>query len=176
MVLLLGCGNDRTRKVRIGFDEVEGFEPSTLITLDINPACKPDFLHDLTKLPYPFPDNYFGEIHAYEVLEHTGQQGDWRFFFAQFSELWRILQPAGRLFITVPTPASIWAWGDPGHSRLIPKEAMVFLSQAEYKQQVGKTAMTDYRNVYQADFDTLNNDAHGDTQLLILQAVKPARI
>jgi hypothetical protein len=64
--LLIGCGNDRKKKVR--FSEVPD-EWTNLTTLDIDPEAKPDVVHDLNVLPYPFEDNQFTEIHAYEVLE-----------------------------------------------------------------------------------------------------------
>ena len=66
-----------------------------LVTLDIDPNCNPDIICDLNELPYPFKDNTFNEIHGYEVLEHCGTQGDYQYFFAQFTEFWRILKPEG---------------------------------------------------------------------------------
>jgi len=147
--LLIGCGNSRRKPLK--------FEGSTdvwndLTTLDIDPDCKPDVLHDLTVCPYPFADNQFDEIHAYEVLEHCGKQGDWRLFFRQFDEFWRILKPNGLFIATVPMWDSVWAWGDPGHSRVITRETLIFLNQQEYELQIGKTSMTDYRSVYKGNF------------------------
>lgn len=148
MELLIGCGARRTKLLA-----PEGAETWTdLVTLDINPDHKPDVVHDLTVLPLPFADDTFDEIHAYEVLEHTGQQGDWRFFFAQFTEFWRILKPGGHLLGSSPAMTSRWAWGEPGHTRIVSHELLTFLSQAEYARQVGNGAMTDYRFVYKADF------------------------
>lgn len=124
-----------------------------MTTLDVNPDCEPDILWDLDKLPYaPLRDGYYDEIHAYEVLEHCGAQGDFRFFFAQFSEFWRILKNGGSLCATVPDVGSVWAWGDPGHRRVIQVESLIFLDQAEYAKQVGHTPMSDYRYWYKADF------------------------
>ena len=47
-----------------------------LVTLDVNADHSPDVVHDLESVPLPFADETFDEIHAYEVLEHTGAQGD----------------------------------------------------------------------------------------------------
>ncbi len=150
--LLIGCGN--SRKKSITFPEIPAdFE--NLTTLDIDPNCKPDVLHDLNVLPYPFEADSFDEVHAIEVLEHCGSQGDWRFFFAQFAELWRILKPGGYFIASCPMWDSPWAWSDPGHSRVLSKHSLAFLSQEEYRLQVGKTHMTDYRAVYAADFQTV---------------------
>ena len=117
MELLIGCGNSREKRV---YDNIiVKPEWNELVTLDIDPMCNPDVTHDLDVLPYPFEDNTFDEIHAYEVLEHCGHQGDWIFFFQQFTELWRILKPKGVLVGSCPNWDSPWAWGDPGHRRII---------------------------------------------------------
>lgn len=170
MELLLGCGNDRRKKVTI--NNVMKAEWDELVTLDIDPACKPDVVHDLNVFPYPFGDNSFGEIHAYEVLEHCGRQGDFRFFFRQFEEFWRILKPGGLFVATVPLWDSKWAWGDPGHTRIINDGSLVFLSQKEYELQIGKTAMTDYRHCYKADFEIVAINEKGDTFAFVLKATK----
>jgi SAM-dependent methyltransferase len=172
MELLIGAGSARDKRVF-----TQGKERwEDLITLDNNPHHKPEVLWDLTRLPLPFEDNQFDEIHAYEVLEHTGAQGDYRFFFAQFSEFWRILKPDGKLFGSCPHWKSVWAWGDPSHTRVIQKEQFMFLSQQEYKNQIGKTPMSDFRYIYQADFETEMAQETEDHLLFALRAVKPSRI
>jgi SAM-dependent methyltransferase len=157
-------------------------EWSHLVTLDQNADHAPDIVHDLERLPYDFAgDDTFDEIHAYEVLEHTGRQGDWRFFFAQFSELWRILKPGGLLAATCPSYRSMWAWGDPSHTRVLTSGSLVFLDQDQYRQQVGKTAMSDFRFCYRADFELARGQGPGtliedeDCLQFIIRAVKPSR-
>lgn len=172
MELLIGAGSARDKRVF-----TQGKEQwEDLITLDNNPHHKPEVLWDLTRLPLPFEDNQFDEIHAYEVLEHTGNQGDYRFFFAQFSEFWRILKPDGKLFGSCPHWKSVWAWGDPSHTRVIQKEQFMFLSQQEYKNQIGKTPMSDFRYIYEADFETEMAQETEVHLLFALRAVKPSRI
>ncbi|HLY46440.1 MAG TPA: methyltransferase domain-containing protein [Stellaceae bacterium] len=144
-----------------------------LVTLDHNDDHKPDHIWDLEKIPLPFEENHFDEIHAYEVLEHTGAQGDWRFFFAQWSDFWRILKPDGLFHATVPMWNSIWAWGDPSHRRVINSGTLVFLSQAQYQRQVGKTPMSDFRFCYQADFEPVYHKETEHQYLFILRAKKP---
>lgn len=167
--LLIGCGNSRAKKVTGSWTTSDW---SGLTTLDMDPACAPDIVHDLSVLPYPFADNEFDEIHAYEVLEHCGRQGDWQFFFAQFQEFWRILKPSGRFVATVPMWDSPWAWGDPGHTRVITKGSLIFLDQREYAQ-VGETAMTDYRGVWGGNFEGFAAVEKDHTFGFILTAVKP---
>lgn len=168
MELLLGCGNNRDKKIT--FPEIPD-EWTELVTLDIDESTNPDVIHDLNAFPYPFEDNTFDEIHAYEVLEHCGKQGDWRFFFNQFEELWRILKPGGYFCASVPMWDCEWAWGDPGHTRIITKGSLIFLSQKEYKQ-LGKTAMTDYRPYYNADFDLIAKSESDTAFGFVIRAVK----
>jgi SAM-dependent methyltransferase len=171
MELLIGCGRNHTKRVTR-----PGHETWTkLITLDINPDHKPDVLHDLEEIPLPFDDDAFDEIHAYEVLEHTGRQGDYRFFFRQFEDFWRILKPGGVLCGTSPRHDRPWAWGDPGHTRIISSESFIFLDQTQYVQ-VGRGPMSDYRFCYKADFSCLYDMPYGtDCWSFVLQAIKPAR-
>lgn len=172
-ILLLGCGNSRVRKIYLPsqpstFDESQ----EALTTIDIDPLCSPTHLHDLNILPWPLPSSFFSEIHCYEVLEHLGRQGDYHSFFAHFTEIHRLLVPGGFFFCTCPSYTSMWAWGDPGHTRLITSGTLAFLSQSQYSLQVGTTPMTDYRSIYKADFTTLHCQETPSQLIFVLQAVK----
>lgn len=175
--LLLGCGNHRDKLLRTP-DRPEGW--TELVTLDIDPRSKPDVLWDIASLPLPFDDEQFDEIHAYHVLEHVGAQGDAAFFFAQWSDFYRLLKPGGIVCGAVPAPASVWLFGDPGHTRVLPPEILTFLDQTEYDKQVGVTALADYRRLYRADFtkvfDHVAGEAADSQFFFIVQAVKPSRI
>lgn len=170
MELLIGCGSNRDKKLSIqGRSEWVG-----LVTLDYEARHKPDVVHDLHE-SLPFNDDSADEIHAYECLEHIGTQGDYRFFFKQFTDFWRVLKPDGILFGTVPLPTSVWAWGDPSHTRVIPKESFIFLNQPAY-EGVGKTPMSDFRSIYKADFDILHLKENGEILEFAIRAVKPSRV
>lgn len=164
--LLIGCGDSRVKKMSQKGEEEKWFN---LTTLDCYPECKPDVVHDLEKFPYPFEDATFDEIHAYEVLEHTGNQGDWKFFFDQFAEFYRILKPNGLIYGSCPNWDSPWAWGDPSHKRVINNGTLVFLSQDEYKKQVGKTPMTDFRHYWKGDFAPVFLQKSENNFMFILQ-------
>lgn len=171
--LLLGAGANHTKKIHTP----AGAEWKNLTTLDLNAEHRPDFIYDLEDFPLPFEPNTFNEIHAYDVMEHVGIQGDWRFFFAQWSDFYRILKPDGVFCGISPDMHSRWAWGDPGHTRIISHESFAFLDQEQYANQVGKTPMTDYRFVYRADFRPLHLNIDKDGVFsYVLQAVKPSRI
>lgn len=169
--LLLGFGSRRNRIIN-----VRRSEWGHLVTLDNVASHNPSVLHNLREPRLPFDDNSFDELHAYEVLEHLGQQGDAETLFAQFSDYWRVLKPGGLLCASCPMWHSIWAWGDPSHTRIISPATLVFLDQTEYTRQIGKTAMSDFRHIYKADFRAVFAEAGGDSFLFALEAVKPSRI
>jgi SAM-dependent methyltransferase len=171
--LLIGAGASREKRLW----PAGGGGWRELVTLDINPDHRPDVVWDLNVRPLPFADDTFDEVHAYEVLEHLGRQGDWRAFFEEWSEWWRILKPGGLLIGTSPHWSSKWAWMDPGHTRAMGPEMLVFLDQSEYARQVGRTPMSDYRFVYKADFTVFHCRVdEGGTFQFGLRAVKPSRV
>lgn len=163
--LLLGCGKDHRKLMTIN----DRPKWKDLTTLDFNESVKPDVVHDLCVLPYPFKDDEFDEIHAYEVLEHTGAQGDFRFFFSQWEEFHRILKPGGLFYATVPSWDKVGAFGDPGHTRVINEMSLSFLSQKNYGQE---GPMTDYRWCYKADFSVQVAQHQNGRFLFVLEAVK----
>lgn len=169
--LLIGCGQDMSKKLAVHHRNYW----INVTTLDINPEHEPDIVWDLNNMPLPFDNDTFDEIHAYEVLEHVGKQGDYQSFFSQFSDIYRMLKPFGVLAATCPSISSPWAWGDPSHTRVFQKENFVFLDQTEYVRQIGVTPMSDFRYIYQADFNRLFVEDNGDSINFILEAIKPSR-
>lgn len=170
--LLIGCGSMRDK--RLTCDKTHEWDDLT--TLDYNADHNPDVYWDLNMLPLPFKPDTFDEIHAYEVLEHLGSQGDYKSFFALFSELHRILKPDGHLMATCPSRHSVWAYGDPSHTRIIQAESLIFLSQPHYTENVGKNSMSDFRSIYKADFEIMFAEDDKETVRFIIKAIKPSRI
>lgn len=167
--LMLGCGSLRKKRLK---PEGAAEEWENLITLDINPVHNPDVVHDLNVTPWPFDDNQFDEIHAYEVLEHLGSQGDYRSFFETFNEIHRILKPGGYLLASTPAWDGMWAWSDPGHTRIISEGSLVFLSQANYENKEANNPMTDYRFCYHGDFSMEGLKEANDSLYFVLKAIK----
>lgn len=163
--LLLGCGYLRKKRLRQP-DEEDTFQ--NLVTCDINPACNPDVVHDLNIMPWPFQDNEFDEIHAYEVLEHFGKQGDYKSFFEHFNELYRILKPGGVLYASTPTWSGMWAWSDPGHTRVISEGTLIFLDRDNY-DDTGRTPITDYRDIFKGDFGLVGAREEMDSLYFMLK-------
>lgn len=149
--LILGAGTQKpTRRISLLGSSEFFDEKDEVITLDMNDALSPNVVFDLSMLHLggglPFLNNYFDEIHAYEVLEHVGQQGDWLGFFREWKDYWRILKPGGTFHGSSPRYDSIWLWGDPGHTRCMDARTFaVLLSQKHYEEGVGKSTMSDYR-------------------------------
>jgi SAM-dependent methyltransferase len=165
--LLLGCGS-RTNK-DISTDGNTKF--INVVRLDNNADHNPDVIHDLTNHPLPFIDNEFDEIHIYDVLEHLCLQGDYKFLFREFSEYARILKPNGRFFASVPHENSIWALGDPSHTRVFSKQWLTFLNQDSYKK-VGETQISDFRSIYKADFKLVYIKETEDKLYFVLEVKK----
>lgn len=81
--LNLGCGNDKR---------------PNCINLDIRKEVEPDVVWNLEQLPLPFPENYFDEIIAKDVIEHL----PFRKVRDLLKDLYRILKHGGRIYIQTP--------------------------------------------------------------------------
>jgi SAM-dependent methyltransferase len=169
--LLIGCGKDRKKIIRIA-ESPETFGEG-LVTLDINPDRNPDVVWDLENLPLPFEDDTFDEIHAYQVLEHIGRQGDYKQFFAMFTEFWRIMKKGGAFCCSFPMWNNIWAFGDPSHTRVLCPQQFQFLSQKFMADEVERGSMaSDFRYIYKADFNLVWINEDSMSNYLALEAVK----
>jgi len=82
-----------SRKLNLGSGEFlkEGF-----VNVDYYSVSNPDVVHDLSKFPYPFEDNYFELVEADHVLEHLREP------FEVMRELHRICAPGATIHIRVP--------------------------------------------------------------------------
>lgn len=93
-VLNLGCGRKR----------VEG-----AINLDVTPETGADVVHDLNQAPWPFPDNSFREILAYDVIEHLENT------VGVMEEIHRVACDGAMVRLTVPHYSCSNAFTDPTH-------------------------------------------------------------
>jgi len=151
--LMLGSGHTELKRKFYPLSSAPE-EETQWVSLDMNPECNPSILFDLGLIEKGFKiqkdpgeniiDECFDEIHAYEIFEHYGQQGDFKGFFRGMKELWRVLKPGGFLIGTCPLWNAMWAWGDPGHCRVITYGTLSYLFRDMYKD-IGTTAATDYR-------------------------------
>lgn len=89
-----------------------GLKPSAeAVNLDITSETNPDVVHDLNQLPWPFPDNHFREVLAYDVVEHLDD------FIATMEEIHRVCRDKAVVRITVPHFSCANAFTDPTHRR-----------------------------------------------------------
>jgi hypothetical protein len=168
------------------------FSDGELVTLDVLETVGADLVADLDRRAWlcrgltergrecltldrvplvTMRESQFDEVHAYEVLEHLGHQGNADEFFSTFENIYRLLVPGGYLCATVPSLQSRWLWSDPGHRRAIAPESLVFLSR---RHEVAPPS-SDYRGQFYCDFEKVSHYDDGATHAFILRAVKPAR-
>jgi len=81
MKLNIGCGT----KIIKGY-----------VNLDIINLKGVDVVHDINKIPLPFPDNHFDEVYAKNILEHVKN------VIEVMREINRILKKGGKLIFRVP--------------------------------------------------------------------------
>lgn len=80
-----------------------------------------DVAHDLDVLPWPWPDESFDEIIAFDVLEHLKLEvAQW------LDEAWRILHPGGMLRLRLPAFDNPVSFRDPTHQRLFHEETFYY--------------------------------------------------
>lgn len=92
--LNLGCGPKR----------MEG-----CLNVDVSPRAASDLTVDLEKFPWPFPDDHFDEIYAFDVIEHLSDT------VATMREILRVAAPGAKIHFTVPHFSSPNAFADPTH-------------------------------------------------------------
>lgn len=135
-------------------EELDAFGPTfadnfrEVVTLDVDPAAKPQILWDLTKFPWPVPVDHFDQVHAYEVLEHLTFQGDYEGFFRLWRQIWDVTKLGGLVCASTPWWESQWVWQDPGHRMCYAPGLLTYLNQDHYTNQIGVTTMTDYRRFW----------------------------
>ena len=93
-VLNLGCG----RKHVTG-----------AVNVDVRAETNPDILHDLNLLPWPFPDEHFKEVLAYDVIEHLDDT------IRAMEEIHRVCRNEAVVRITLPHFSCANAYTDPTH-------------------------------------------------------------
>lgn len=71
-----------------------------------------DVVHNLNLLPWPWADGQFTAVYALAVLEHLDPD-----LLTLANEVWRILQPGGRLSVKLPMWNSANTYSDPTHRR-----------------------------------------------------------
>ena len=91
-----------------------------------------DFVADLERSPWPWPDNSVDEVYASHVLEHLDDP------LAAMMEIRRILKPGGKVTIIVPNGAGYMAHAI-GHKALLSRQWFLDLSgNPDHQNDCGK--------------------------------------
>lgn len=174
-VCVLGAGRKSNwRKNLLGVFTKDVKEWDEVDTVDCNPEVKPDILCGLNSRHWcDLESNSYDEVHAYEVLEHLGEQGNIPSFYNSFNEIYRILKPGGLLVASTPKFDSVWAFGDPGHTRVINDGSLVFVCGDMIElNKTNITAMSDYEQYRKCDFRVVYNIYTKDNYIFVLRANK----
>jgi SAM-dependent methyltransferase len=113
--LNLGCGCKRA---------------ADAVNLDITSDTNPDVVHDLNVKPWPFPDNRFREVIAYDVIEHLDD------VIQTMEEIHRVCCHGAIVKITVPHFSCANAYTDPTHRHYFGRFSFNYVS--------GENALTFY--------------------------------
>lgn len=166
--LLIGCGHSRAKQLYMdGRAEWAG----ELTTMDVSPICGADIVFDMEVVAQggllPFSDEWFDEIGAFNTMEHWGRQGDFRGWFHECGEYWRVLKPGGTMHILVPIGQD--ALADPGHTRFFQRNWFGFLSQTFYERnEVLQSCFSDYRWIWRLNFDIVHMQEHDGHHLAVV--------
>lgn len=102
------------------------------INIDIRDLPEVDIVHDLTKFPWPLPDESINTIYAQHFLEHiTRENGT---FIKLMDEAWRILKPDGQFGIVVPYGGSHPYFQDPTHVNPIVETTLYYFDPKNESQ------------------------------------------
>ena len=86
------------------------YDPNA-VNVDLTAEHGADVVHDLDRLPWPFPDDRFDAVEMRDVLEHLDDT------LAVMEEIHRVCREGARVHIVVPHYSSDGAYVDPTHKR-----------------------------------------------------------
>ncbi len=92
------------------------------VNLDVTWRTNPDVVHDLNQTPWPFRDNSFTEVRAYDILEHLHD------IPKTMEEIHRVCRAGASVRITVPHFSSSNAFTDPTHRHYFGKFSMEYFT------------------------------------------------
>jgi len=106
-----------------GFNKLDGYW-----NVDVEKKCNPDEVINLEETPWPYDDNFFEQIYAYNILEHLGNTP--QIFTNVMKEMYRVSQHGATWNIQVPHHRCDLYWDDYTHVRVLtPKTFRMFDQQ-----------------------------------------------
>ena len=125
------------------------------VNVDKSSYYKPDLIHDLEEIPYPFEDSSVDEIILSHVLEHIGQ--DPKVFNKIIKELYRICKNSSIIHIYLPHPRHNDFISDPTHVRPITVLGLqLYDKELNEKWQKNKTSNTPLALINSVNFKIEN--------------------
>ncbi len=103
----------RTVNLGSGGEKLKG-----AVNVDFSELSKPDIVHDLNVIPWPFEDGSFDTAIMYDVIEHLDKP------IRVIEEAWRILSPGGILKIRTPSFQHENSWIDLTHIHHLHKKSL----------------------------------------------------
>ena len=110
--LILGCGRDIKKNSK----------DISWVNLDQSKSQGVDVAHNLDTAPWPFKDNYFDEVYARDVIEHTKD------LFKTMKEIHRVSKKGAKVKIIVPYWHSSGAFY-PNHNYFFNVDSMKFFTE-----------------------------------------------
>jgi hypothetical protein len=101
-----------------------GVKLDGFVTCDYDPLEKPDYLFNVEKDAWPFPDNSVEVVVAHHILEHLGEG-----YFHCLKEMYRVCKPGAFIDIRVPHHRHDFFFDDPTHRRPITVGGMRLFSK-----------------------------------------------
>ena len=92
------------------------------INLDICENTDPDVVHDLNVLPWPFEDNFFDRVVAFDVIEHVDS------IVHFMEEIYRVSKPGASVELTTPHYTCANSFRDPTHKHHLGRFSLQYFS------------------------------------------------
>lgn len=130
-----------------GFKRIDGY-----LNVDFNKGCNPDYVVDLGKEVWPFPDNSVDKIIVHHVLEHFGEE-----FFHVMQEMYRVCKDGALIDILVPFPRHDTFLIDPTHRRPILPQTLAMFSKKHNQNDIDNGGReTPIGMMYNVDFELID--------------------
>jgi hypothetical protein len=149
MMLNLGCCDN----LLPGFINVDMFPYAGVQTADLRQA-------------WPWADSSAEYIRAWDIIEHLPDK------IFTMNQIWRVLQAAGRVEISVPTTDGTGAWQDPTHISYWNRRSFAYYEAGNpYRERFAQSygIHAKFRILQERTDQTLD----GPRLTILLEAVKP---
>lgn len=120
--------------------------------VDSNVNCNPNQVVDLNQFPWPFEDDFFERITAFNVMNHIGRDNN--DFGRVMQEIYRVSSADAELFVSIPHPRSDGSLDDYKQVRtLTPKTFMLFDQKRNFESLAKKAGEPIYGFELGVDFE-----------------------